>query len=131
MIRRHVDEIGNYVTMRLTGAFGRLTADERVQLEPLREWLLSDDKADRFDAIAIVRDNDVTSMIPTLRELQDRLEESTEIGARYEWAKVNRALGRLVSVSDIASDLTSESETSGRRERTSVRGEFIGSSRLG
>ncbi len=65
LIQRHVDKIGNYVTMKLTDAFGRLSADDREQLEPLlREWLLSDDFADRFDAIAIVRNNDVASMIP-------------------------------------------------------------------
>lgn len=96
----------------MTSAFGRLGAAERVQLEPLlREWLLSDDEADRFDAIAIVWNNDVASMIPTLRELEDRLEESNAIGAPYEWAKVNRALGRLVSAANPVSDLTTESES--------------------
>ena len=112
LIQRHVDKIGNYVTMKLADAFGRLSADDREQLEPLLgEWLLSDDFADRFDAIAIVRNNDVASIIPTLRELQDRLEESTEIGAPYEWAKVNSALGRLVSAANAVSDLTTESES--------------------
>jgi hypothetical protein len=66
--------------------------------------LLSDDFADRFDAIAIVRDNGVTSMIPTLRELQDRLESSNDVGAPYEWAKVNRALGRLTPIAESDSE---------------------------
>jgi len=100
------------VTITLSRTFASLTTDQRVELEPLlREWLRSDDESDRFDAIAIVRDNDVTSMIPDLRELQDRLEDSTEVGAPYEWAKVNRVLGHLVSVATAASDLTSESES--------------------
>jgi hypothetical protein len=91
----------NDVTYRLSEAFRRLQPDERVQLEPLlREWLLSDDFADRFDAIAIARDNDVTSMIPTLRELQARLEGATDIAQIQEWKKVNRALGHLVSVAE-------------------------------
>ncbi len=100
------------VTITLSRTFASLTTDQRVELEPLlREWLRSDDESDRFDAIAIVRDNDVTSMIPDLRELQDRLEDSTEVGAPYEWEKVNRVLGHLVSVATAASDLTSESES--------------------
>jgi hypothetical protein len=86
------------ITMRMSTAYSRLPRDRQVALEPLlREWLLSDDYADRYDAIAIVRENEVTSMIPTLRQLQDRLEQSTDVGAPYEWAKVNRALGRLTA----------------------------------
>lgn len=91
----------NEITMRMSTTYGRLSPEQRAELQPLlTQWLLSDDHADRFDAIAIIDDNGVTSMIPTLRELQDRLEFATDIGAPYAWAKVNRVLGRLVAIEE-------------------------------
>ena len=75
-----------------------LGADERADVDVvLRSWLLSGDEAERFDAVAVVDDNEVCSAIPALRELMDRLEGSDEPGAVYEWAKVNRVLGRLAT----------------------------------
>lgn len=100
------------VPIELSHAFSKLNSLQRAELAPLlHDWIVSGDPSERFVGIAIARDNDVTSMIPTLRDLQDRLEESTEVGAPHEWAKVNRALGHLVSVEAAASDLTSESDS--------------------
>jgi hypothetical protein len=48
--------------------------------------------------VAVVDDNEVCSAVPALRELMDRLDQSDEPDAVYEWAKVNRVLGRLAAV---------------------------------
>lgn len=99
------------VPMELSSAYAALTPAKRDDLGPLlREWILSDVSRERWAAIAIVWENDVTSMIPTVRELQARLEDSTEVRAVDDWETVNRLLGHLVSVEAAASDLTSESE---------------------
>ena len=84
--------------VELSGEYARLDVADRVEVDVvLRSWLLSDDEGERFDAVAVVDDNVVCSAIPALRELMDRLESSDSPGAVYEWAKVNRVLGRLTS----------------------------------
>lgn len=83
--------------IELSRRYGLLEEDERAEIdELLAKWVLSDDEAERFDALAIIFDHDVASAIPALRQLASRLEESDEVGAPYEWAKVNRLLGRLI-----------------------------------
>ena len=93
---------GQSVVVELSREYGRLSADDRVTVDQvLRSWLLSTDESERFIAVAVADDNEVCSAIPALRELMDRLEVSDEPGAVYEWAKVNRVLGRLaVSCAD-------------------------------
>jgi predicted RNA-binding Zn ribbon-like protein len=84
------------VVVELSREYARLGVVDRSDIDRLlASWLLSADERDRFDAVAVVDDNAVCSAIPTLRELMDRLESSDEPGAVYEWAKVNRVLGRL------------------------------------
>lgn len=102
-MRRQMDEravrskSSQSVVAELCREYRRLGDDERVAVDVvLRSWLLSDDEGERFDAVAVVDDNDVCSAIPALREMMARLEVSDEPGAVYEWAKVNRVLGRLV-----------------------------------
>lgn len=84
--------------VELSREYRRLGSDDRAEVDVLlRSWLLSADEGERFDAVAVVDDNEVCSAIPALRELMDRLEASDEPGAVYEWAKVNRVLGRLTA----------------------------------
>jgi len=83
----------------LNDAYGRLDETERSEVNKvLVEWLLSDDAGLRYDAEFIVEKHSLRKAVPALRTLQDRLEnESSEPGAPYEWAKVNRILGGLAS----------------------------------
>ena len=84
-------------TVELSRRYGLLDEDERAEVDRLLDkWVLSDVKAERFDALAIIYDHGVASAVPALRKLFSRLEESDEVGAPYEWAKVNRLLGRLI-----------------------------------
>ncbi len=86
------------VVVELSSEYRRLGSDDRAEVDVLlRSRLLSADEGERFDAVAVVDDNEVCSAIPALRKLMDRLETSDEPGAVYEWAKVNRVLGRLAA----------------------------------
>ena len=89
------------VVVELSREYQRLGSDDRAEVDVLlSSWLLSADEAVRFDAVAVVDGNEVCSAIPALRELMGRLEASDEPGAVYEWAKVNRVLGRLATACD-------------------------------
>lgn len=98
-------DTGAGVSATMTQAYGRLSEEDRVRLEPLlREWLHSDRRADRSDARSIIDTHHVTSMVDELRALQDRLEASTTSDAPSEWASTNRVLGRLVAGSPTGGD---------------------------
>ena len=82
--------------IELSAAFGRLSRVEQAEVVPvLNEWLLSDDETLRFDAMFVIAEHSVNESVPALRRLEVRLESSTTPGAPYEWAKVNRLIGRL------------------------------------
>lgn len=88
----------NEVPARMSKTYSRLGESEREQIIPLlREWLLSDEPADRFDACVIIGDNAVADLVPELRMLQDRLQNSDDVSAPYEWKAVNRTLGRVLA----------------------------------
>jgi hypothetical protein len=90
------------VPLELSRAYGRLTDDERRELEPLlRRWILSDVHLERSAAISLARAHRLTSLVPELRALQERLESSTDVAAADEWAKVNRVLGQLSAPQDV------------------------------
>lgn len=99
LVRRAVESKSSQsVVVELSREYRRLSSDDRAEVDVLlSSWLLSADEAERFDAVAVIDDNEVCSAIPALRELMDRLEASDERGAVYEWAKVNRLLGRLAA----------------------------------
>lgn len=85
------------VPMRMSKTFARLTASERAQIVPLlREWLLSGDDGERYDALIVIEDNAVIELVPDLRILQSRAEASDDVSAPFDWSRVNRALGRVV-----------------------------------
>jgi hypothetical protein len=61
----------------------------------------SNDEALRFDALAVIREFRITRTVPQLRTLAERLEHTNSPGAPYEWAKVNRLIGILVSQDEL------------------------------
>ena len=61
----------------------------------LGEWVLADDEARRFDAVALIREFRVTAATPSLYELTNRLAQSDDPGAPFEHEKVKRLLSEL------------------------------------
>jgi hypothetical protein len=75
-----------------------LSKEERAVVDQLLcDQLASEDETVRFDAVALIREFSITVALPDLRALADRLEAQHSPGAPYEWAKVNRLIGRLTS----------------------------------
>lgn len=84
------------VVLELARQYRELDEAERSQVdELLAQWILSEDEGKRFDAMAVIADNHVAHAVPALRELSERLEASDAPSAPFEWAKVNRILGKL------------------------------------
>lgn len=84
----------------LFALYGSLSsADQALVDELLAEQALDEDETVRFDALAIIREFEVVSTLPALRDLAARLERSEAPGAPYQWAKVNRLIGILVATS--------------------------------
>jgi hypothetical protein len=78
-----------------------LSADDRVIVDRLlAEQVASDDATDRFDALAVIGEFRVTSALPALRALADRLAVAPGPSAPYEWAKVNRLIGLLTDAQE-------------------------------
>jgi hypothetical protein len=75
-----------------------LTPNDRAVVDRLlAEQVQSEDENVRFDALALVDEFKIGSAVPALRGLADWLEHQEHPGAPYEWAKVNRILGNLVT----------------------------------
>ncbi len=76
------------VEIAMSWAYGELSDDQRVQLEPvLREWLQSDDERDRRQAVAIIREHRVTSMADDLRTMLAELEATPDGATSNEAAR--------------------------------------------
>lgn len=77
--------------------YSALSQDAREVIDDLLvRDLESDSEMDRFDALAMIREFRITSALPNLRALADRLALADNPGAPYEWAKVNRLVALLV-----------------------------------
>jgi hypothetical protein len=73
-------------------------ADQPEAEEIVAEWALcEEDEARRFVALAVIDDLRIVSALPSLRVLQERFECADGPSAPYDWAKVNRIIGRLAS----------------------------------
>ena len=73
-----------------------LTNDERPAADGvLIEWAQSDDIKKQFDALALIDELSIVSALPVLRRVAEEIENSVEPSAPYDWAKVNRMIGRL------------------------------------
>lgn len=71
------------------------TPDRERANEVLAEWALSDEEAKRFDAVALIREFQVVTAAPALRELGRRLARGTDPGAPFEREKVEGLLREL------------------------------------
>ena len=87
----------------LTGAaqYRQLSDEDRpVVNELLAEQLSSPEEDVRFLALALIEDFEIVSALPALRRLANWLETQQWPGAPYEWAKVNRIIGRMADPSE-------------------------------
>jgi hypothetical protein len=74
---------------RLAGFYRNLDPREREFADRLlAEWVLSNEETKRFDAVALIREFEVASAAPELRELVDMLGRSDDPGAPFEREKV-------------------------------------------
>jgi hypothetical protein len=81
---------------RLHSVYRRLDAGERELADQvLAEWLLSDDEARRFDAIALIREFGIVAAVPNLRRLSKKLMQNKDPGAPFEREKVEDLLAEL------------------------------------
>ena|SRR5262245_60431921 len=81
---------------RLQALYWKLDQDERAMADQvLADWALSDDETVRFDALALINSIGITSALPGLRRLSERLVASRTPSAPYELKKVNRLIERL------------------------------------
>ena len=78
-------------------SFYRGLPDEELSIadQVLIEWAHSDDARKRFDALALIDEFSIVAALPSLRMLAHVFEDSSEASAPYDWAKVNRIIGRL------------------------------------
>jgi len=85
-----------YITRRLMRLIRGLGSDERGESESvLAEWALSDQPRKQFHALVLIDKLEITRALPTLRELASQLEVSSDPGAPYNWAWVDRIAGKL------------------------------------
>lgn len=81
---------------RLVARYRSLTPSERQLADRvIAEWLHSPDEAKRFDAVALVREFEISSAIPALRDLSSGLQTSSDPGAPFEREKVEALLAEL------------------------------------
>jgi hypothetical protein len=81
---------------RLSGFYRSLDDRERdLANRVFAEWALNDDEAKRFDAVALIRQFQIASAEPELRELVARLDRSDDPGAPFESEKVEALLRDL------------------------------------
>jgi hypothetical protein len=81
---------------RLHTLYEKLNTEERMMAnEVLVEWALLDDERVRFDALALIDDFKISSAVPALIALADRLASSSAVGAPFELHKVDRILRDL------------------------------------
>jgi hypothetical protein len=97
----------NSVPPRIAEQYQRLSKDDRAvvdrllaeQLQPKdpapdEPWY--EDENVRFIPEFLIDEFRITSALPALRALANWLESQDTPGAPYEWAKVNRIIGKLV-----------------------------------
>lgn len=82
--------------LELVDRYRKLSPDERSVVDRiLGEAVLSDEEWQRFDALALINEFQISSALPALDKLADRLEESDRPGAPFELKKVRRIVARL------------------------------------
>lgn len=82
--------------LKLQQLFARATPEERGVLnEVIREWLVSEHEADRFDGSFLTDEFRITENEDLIRKLRARADQRTDPMAAYERAKYDRVLSRL------------------------------------
>jgi hypothetical protein len=83
---------------RLHSLYRKFSRTERELADTvLSEWALSGDEKLRFDALALINDFEIVNTTPALRQLENRLVNSSEISAPFELNKVKKILEKLSS----------------------------------
>jgi hypothetical protein len=83
---------------RLSALYEEFNDSERALAdEVLCEWVLSENEAIRFDAMALIRQFGVFAAVPALRRRGGRLEGASEPGAPFEREKVEALIDELTS----------------------------------
>jgi hypothetical protein len=84
------------VSEKLNSLYRGFDAQERMMADKVViEWVLSDEEAIRFDALALVKDFRIRAAIPALQELASRLANQRTPGAPFERAKSDRIIAEL------------------------------------
>ncbi len=101
-LREHMSAIESKSPDSMGGELGRLyrqlsDKEQRLAHVAFIAWALSEDEAKRFDGLHMVDSLGIVEAIPSLRVLAQRFEQGDGPSAPYDWAKVNRILGRLTS----------------------------------
>jgi hypothetical protein len=71
--------------------------DRRIAEEVLMDWAQSTDPKKRYDGLLLIDELSVTSAIPMLKQLANRLKGERDPSSPFDLAKVNRILERLSS----------------------------------
>lgn len=61
------------------------------------DWILGSDMRRQFAGLAMIDRFVIRAALPYLRQLEASLEDAAGPSAPYDWAKVNRIIGRLTS----------------------------------
>ena len=69
--------------------------EQELAQQVLSAWVESGDSHRRFAALAMIDRLGLRSALPALRRLGEVYEHSEGPSAPYDWAKVNRIIGRL------------------------------------
>jgi len=101
--REAVEMKDSYLALeRLASLYERFDHSERELADRvLSEWVLSEDEAVRFDAMALIRKFGIVTSVSALRQLHARLETATGPGAPYERQKVDGLIAELTSGMDM------------------------------
>ena len=84
------------VAEKLDSLYQSFDAQERIMADRVViEWVLADEEAIRFDALALVEDFQIRAATPALQELASRLADQRTPGAPFERAKTDRIIAEL------------------------------------
>jgi hypothetical protein len=62
------------------------------------DWILGSDTRRQFAGLAMIDRFSIGTALPALRTLASCLENATTVTAPYDWAKVNRIIGKVTSI---------------------------------
>lgn len=98
LLLAHQAKQPNEALANIASRYRRLSSEDLDVVNGLlAEEVVSDNETSRFVALALIREFKISSALPALRQLADRLETQASPGAPYEWAKVNRLIATLMS----------------------------------